>query len=151
MTLTASRDSNATSGRVLGRRLRSADAPGALTLVTRDDEWREYARYRIKEILALGPDWDLEGAPLIEDAAAETARELAEALIRLAVKRPFILPSQEGGIVFEWITPSLELSLAVVTEDIIAHIYYPETNEEVEGAIAEVSPNLVDALNALIT
>lgn len=66
-----------------------------------EDEWTYQTTLRIKEFGLLSQGWDSYGAPDIGHQAISRAIELVRTFASLPL-RPFVAPTSEGGVEFEW-------------------------------------------------
>src|ERR1700689_4670777 len=74
-------------------------------------DWSHDALIVIKEMWALNEGWDSYGSPRITTVALDYAGNLVEHMQGLP--RPFVAPTSEGGVMFEWHRSNINLVVEV--------------------------------------
>jgi hypothetical protein len=79
---------------------------GEFIILVRQDapEWLLDSLNDIVRLRALPAGWDSYGSPSLSDAVARSAMTLLGLIARARVPRPDIVPTNAGGIAFEWST-----------------------------------------------
>ena len=65
----------------------------------------------LRDLLALAPNWDSYGAPVIDAAVAKKVAVILNVLAQEGQPRPGLVPTSVGGIQIEWYTNRIELQL----------------------------------------
>lgn len=78
--------------------------------------WQQGAESRLLRLAHLPQDWDREGASAPSFEALKGAAFLIQQLIAVGAPQPFITATQEGGIQFEWSSPTWTVELEVLSE-----------------------------------
>lgn len=137
--------SNTTTSESKARVFESTES-SPLTIEPTPDPWVDYAHHRIKLAYALEDNWDLEGAVEVPWESVQLARTLAVQLVDLGVDRPFVVPSQEGAICFEWLTPASEVTIEVEDDRVTGYILDRQSREETRGDLNEIWASVYEAL-----
>ena len=113
------------------------------------EPWIEYAQFRIKEAFRLLPDWDHAGAEPVSVEAAFLANAIAQQLNEARLSRPFITPTIEGAIAFEWSGGEADVFLTVYEADVDVAVRDPADGRFHEGRLSEMGDYLGRALARL--
>lgn len=118
------------------RKVLNSEAVGPLTRVTGDLQYRDGEIYRfwetssveliqfddtawgarLAELAALMTGWDGGDAVQISSVALEGAQMIMRAVDEAAVERPGVFPTDEGGVLIEWASPSGVRSIEVLED-----------------------------------
>lgn len=86
------------------------------------DQDLDSAKLQIKEMEILDCNWDSYGSPPIsQDAIAAALEAITDWNLP---PRPMISPSPEGGVVFEWRTPTGDFTLEIIDRANVETIYH---------------------------
>lgn len=118
----------------------------SLTITPEPDSWVEYAQFRIKQAFALEDNWDREGALQVQAVSIDIAEALAIQFVGMGIARPFVLPTQDGGIGFEWLTSSVEISIVINGDHVHAYLLDRESKDEKSGPLEDLWDLVYEAL-----
>jgi hypothetical protein len=102
----------------------------------RTSDWSADAIMTIKDMWSLNDGWDSYGAMHISVLALDCAAELVEKMKGLP--KPFIAPTSEGGVMFEWHRPRANFVIEVSSAADVEIIYRLADGEDWSGNIAEM-------------
>lgn len=107
----------------------------------------EVALNRIRDLAALGPNWDSYGArPLQRDAIVHAIRLLA-VVMQSHVSSPEIVPTSSGGLQLEWHRNGAVLEMEVTPERRVEVFLSSPSGETREGPLANQLWRLEDYLD----
>jgi hypothetical protein len=88
----------------------------------------------LNRLAALPENWDCEGAPKIDPAIIQAAREFVDRLPTNIAKVPAVVPIADGNLQFEWNAGSRSLELEIVDARKIHYLkWFPEDEIEEES------------------
>ena len=112
-------------------------------------------RQRMQTLLAqLEDNWESWGAFAPKEHLYESGLKLVEELIQANTTAPWVVPTNKGGVQFEWAVGSKELEIEVVDTDCFEHFFEDEnTGEVIEGKVTfqqlDILQNLLSELKPL--
>lgn len=110
------------------------------------EPWLDYAQHRIKEAFRLPANWDYEGGDPISRETALFAGQVAEQLSAARLTRPFVSPTHEGAIAFEWSGGPADLVITVADAQIFVSVRDAVSGAFQEGPWDEMDGSLSRAL-----
>lgn len=112
--------------------------------------WLESTVERLNRLLRLPANWDREGAPPVNPAAALAALQLLGATGRPDTPPSSVVPTQEGGVQLEWHLREIDLEVEVAPSGRL-HGYFTDSAaaSEWEADLTSVVTPLVMALSLL--
>ena len=112
--------------------------------------WQGYAIDRLRQIIALEPNWNSYGSRQVSERLANVALQILESVMRDTTPRPSILPTPMGHIQFEWHIHGIDLEVEVVSP-ILLRVFFEDqrTGQEWERDLNVDLRALDEAVSAL--
>ena len=101
-----------------------------------DEQWVHDVTIKIKEYSSLEEGWDSYGAPPISVGAISGAAAMVQQLHGLP--RPFIAPTSEGGVTFEWHRTGTNFAIEILDVDEIEVTYHLLSGDSWSGALTDL-------------
>ncbi len=102
-----------------------------LATVPKDEEFRASIEHDLDRLASLPANWDREGAPRIDPAIIQAARNFIARLPANVAPIPAVVPSAAGNLQFEWSAGRRSLELEIEDPSTI-HFLKWDPNEKVE-------------------
>ena len=112
-------------------------------------EWIAATKIRIKEFGLLEPDWDSYDASPISLSALDQAYGMVEQMADLPW-RPFVVPTSDGGVQFEWRVQEYELALHVQASGEVEVFYSDPAGHEWLGPWGEEPDDLIEVYISIL-
>lgn len=112
-------------------------------------EWIAATKIRIKEFGLLEPNWDSYGASAVSLSALDRAHRMVDQMAGLPW-RPFVVPTPDGGIQFEWRAGEYELALQVKADAEVEVFYSDPSGREWLGSWGEQPDDLVEVYISIL-
>jgi hypothetical protein len=103
--------------------------------------WLEPTLSRMRELSALGRDWDRRGSAAVRQDALQFAYSVLMEVMAPTTPAPSIVPLGHGGVQLLWKSPSAEIEVEVVLPNNIIIYHLDRTNgaEDEQAATTEFS------------
>ncbi len=115
-------------------------------------DWYNKMIKSVIDFRALSPNWDGYGALEICVGVIADAIRLLSEIIRDDTPEPYIFPTPQGGVQFEWHTEKIDLEIEIVPDSKVIVLYTdPDgTDEEWEQSISADISKLIKCVKYLV-
>jgi hypothetical protein len=151
------RPTSRSSGLIDERTLSASDTRPALELLrvalaaNPIDHW--IAR-QMEPLMALGPNWDTQGAVPISEPAINATSRLVAHLLRQGVTTPSVVPLPNGGLSVEWVRSRFEFAIEIPAGGGLlqsaAYFRDDDAGVEWEGPLSSTAPRASEVLSHLV-